>query len=271
MNDIPLEIISSIAKRAWKFSFIFLFYFFISIAIFLTIFIHQNLFLIDNLIKINSNLYSILSFLLTSSFISIFIYFLIWVLKGESDIKIKKLRKNFYQKAINRVNEILKYRFDLKGFNEDIINLTEYHKEFIKNNNIHKINLKNFSFTIVDGVDTLYFFYKINEKEKIIWSIWHSGDFIAIAIAIEKNLVKVSNTKKYFEKFNLTSAKDYILTTRDKYIWFDVKYDVSEEFLINNVEKEKLSRWIAHFVSIGIIVGLEIMGWKKLESYLAED
>jgi len=264
MSDIPFEIISSIAKRAWKFSFLFLLYFLFALFIFSSIVLYKKLYILDNLIKINSNLYNFLNFLLNSSLVAVLIYFLIWILKGENDITIKKLRNNFYQKAINRVKEVVKNRFNLEGYNEDIKNLTEYTKVFKKKNNIHKVEIKNLNTYIVNGVDTLYFFYNVNEKEKIIWSIWHSGDFLAIAFAIEEELVKLDNVEEYLKKsFNLTSAKEYIFTKRDKYIWFDVKFDVSDEFLVNNIEKEKMARWIAHFVSIGIIVGLEILGWKK--------
>jgi len=268
MNDIPFEIISSIAKRAWKFSIIFLFYFFISFFTFFSIVLYKKLYILDNIDKINANLYSFLSFLLNSSLIALFIYFLIWVLKGE----IKKLRNRFYQKAIDRVEEVVKNRFDFDGYNDDIKNLTEYTKFFEKNNKKHKVELKNLKTYIVSGVDTLYFFYKINEKEKIIWSVWHSGDFLAIAFAIEENLINFDNVEECIIKsFNITSAKEYIFTKRDKYIWFDVKFNVSDDFLVNNIEKEKMTRRIAHFVSIGIIVGLEILGWKKLAYYLAED
>jgi len=271
MSEIPFEIISNIAKRAWKFSIVFLFYFFFALFLFLSIVISKKLYIIENLEKINSNLYSFLSYLLTTSFVAIFIYFLIWILKGESDLTIRKLRKLFYQKAINRVNEVMRYRFEFNGYNEDIKNLTTYTKCFEKDGNKHIVNLNNLKSYIVDGVDTLYFFYKINEREKIIWSIWHSGDFLAIAFAIEENLVKKDIKPILESRFNLTNAKDVVLTKRDRYFWFDVKYSVSEDFLVNNIEKEKFSRIIAHFVSVGIIAGMEILEWKKLESCLAED
>ena len=272
MNDIPFEIISSIAKRAWKFSIIFLLYFFLSFFTFSSIVLYKKLYIINNLAKIDTNLYSFLSFLLNSSLVALFVYFLIWILKGENDITIKRLRNGFYQKAIDRVKEVVKNRFDLVGYNEDIKNLTEYTKLFEKNNEKHKVEMKNLKTYIVNGVDTLYFFYKINEKEKIIWSVWHSGDFLAIALAIEEKLVHFDNVESFIKKsFNLTSVKEYIFTKRDKYIWFDVKFDVSDEFLVNNIEKEKMTRWIAHFVSIGIIVGLEVLGWKKSEYFLVED
>lgn len=272
MDNIPIEIISSIAKRASKLSLFFLFYSLISIFLFITVIIYKKIYVISNLEKINGNLYSFLEFLITSSFISFLFYLTIYVLKGESDLTIRKLRNNFYKKAIERVNEVVKYRFEFQGYNEDIKNLTEYSKYFEKNGKKHIVKLKNLKSFIVSEIDTLYFLYQINNNEKILWSIWHSGDFLAIAIAIEKNLVKMHNIEEFLKKtFNLTNHKEFIFSERDKYLWFDVKFNISDEFLINNIEKEKMSRRIAHFVSIGIIVGLEILGWKKLEFYLVED
>jgi hypothetical protein len=266
MSDIPFELISNIAKRAWKFSYFFLFYFCFALFLFFSIFIYKKLYLISNLENISVVLFKILYFLISSAFVSIIIYFLIWVLKGESDFTIKKLRKNFYDKAVKRVEEVMKYRFELEDYNEDIKILTMYNNKFEKNGRIHIVKVSNLKSYIVNGVDTLYFFYKINNEEKIIWSIWHSGDFLAIALAIDEDLVSNSNYEEILLKsFNLTSAKDYDLGKRDKYIWFDVKFDVSEEFLVNNIEKEKISRWIAHFVSIGVISGLKILNWKQLK------
>jgi len=127
--------------------------------------------------------------------------------------------------------------------------------------------LKNIKTFVVSGVDSLYIIYHINSEESILFSIWHSGDFVAVAIAIKQNFIKIEEQiikETYESKLNLSGSKEYKLVTRDGFWWFDVMYEVGEEFLFNNIEQEKISRVIAHIVTVGIGPSLELMGWKKV-------
>lgn len=90
-----------------------------------------------------------LKFFSESFSVSLLIFGLLYILKGDSDNSIKKSRERLYKKIKERVDLVFKYRYDFPtdDYNEEIKDLTQY--------------------------------TKIYKKEKVLFSIWHSGTFIA--------------------------------------------------------------------------------------------
>ena len=265
------EILQSIAKRAWKLSWILIINVMLSLIVLGLLVVHFNLYSLDEMIKIDSNILKIVTFVLQNILWSMILYAIFFVLKGDSDQTIKKFREKYYNKATSRVKSVFEYRYNFPKEKYDkkgtIQKLTQYHKEYQKNSVPHTISLKNIKAFVVSGVDSLYIIYHINPDESILFSIWHSGDFVAVAVAIKQEYIKSDKqdiSKIYEGKLNLSGAKEYILSSRDDFWWFDIKYSVSEEFLFNNIEQEKISRVIAHIVTVGLEPSLELMGWEKV-------
>jgi hypothetical protein len=266
MEGLTLDIFQNLAKRAWKISWIFILYSAVSFLILLNIIIDKKLYFLDNIDKLSQNYIDIITILFDSSFLSIIFFVLMYILRGDSDLTIKKLRENFYKSAFKRVKEVFAFRFDTQNLNfeNDIKKLIQYNSKFKKDNVVHEISLDNLKSVYVDGIDSLYVYYRINETKYILYSIWHSGDFIAIAVALKKDL-GVSKDDFFAileETLNLEGAK-YTKNIRNDFLWFDVKYDISEDFLFNNIEKERISRKVAHIVTISIPHIMEKTGWTK--------
>lgn len=266
MEGLSLDIFQNLAKRAWKISWVFVLYSVVSFLILLNIIIVKKLYILDNIDKLSQNYTNFITALFDSSFLSFIFFVVMYVLRGDSDLTIKKLRENFYKSAFKRVKEVFAFRFDTQNLNfeNDIKKLIQYNGKFKKNDVIHTVSLDNLKSVYVDGIDSLYVYYQINKTQYILYSIWHSGDFIAIAVALKKEfgVSKDEFDKTLEEALNLEGAK-YTKNTRDDFLWFDVKYDISEDFLFNNIEKERISRKVAHIVTISIPHLMEKMGWMK--------
>ncbi len=267
------ELLQALSKRAWKLSWIFVIYIIFALSAILLIVVHKELYFLSNLSTLEANYVSILSFLWESLIISIIIFAIFFILKGDSDTTIKKLREKFYNKTIERVKLVFEYRYNFpdKLYTKEIQELTQYTKEFKKNNKTHKINIDNLNTFIVDGVDSLYITYTINQNEKILFSIWHSGSFIATAIAIDHKLLQTTKEEvnnKFENTLNLSGSENSEgdrLSLRDGYWWFDIKYLTNEEFLFNNIDQEQISRKIAHIVTVGLTSSMELLQWTKVK------
>ncbi len=224
------EILQVLAKRAWKLSWILVLYAIVSLVIVVSIFIHKKLFVLSNIQNLNPNILEILKFFSESFLISVVIFGIFFILKTDSDNTIKKSRDKVYNKFIDRVKLVFKYRYDfpLEKYTKGIQNLTQYSKKFYKDDKRHIIEIKNLKTYLVQGIDTLYVKYTINEEESILFSIWHSGNFVAVAIAIDKNILDISEdiiNEKFESTLNLQGAKnseENKLSLRDNYWWFDV-------------------------------------------------
>jgi len=266
------ELLQVLSKRAWKLSWILVLYILISLFIILFIIIDKELYIPSNFIALESNYMSLIDFFSKSLILSIVIFAIFYILKGDSDITIKKSREKFYIKAIERVKLVFKYRYNFPNdqYIEEIKILTQYTKLFTKNNIEHTININNLNFFIVEGIDSLYITYTINKKEKILFSIWHSGTFIAIAIAIEQKILNLKENEinnKFENTLNLAGSENsesIRLSQRDGYWWFDIKYKTDEEFLFNNIEQEQIARKIAHIVTVGLTSSMELLNWQKI-------
>jgi hypothetical protein len=267
------EILQSLAKRAWKLVWVLVLNIIISLVILGFFVVHLNLYSFDAIMKIDSNALKIATFIIQNILWSLILYAIFFILKGDSDQTIKKFREKYYDKAIDRVKSVFEYRYHFPQEKYDkkrtLQKITEYSKEYQKEGVSHTISLKNVKTFIVSGVDSLYIIYNINSKESILFSIWHSGDFVAIAVAIKsehivKNIVEKEIEDKYKNILNLSASKESGLSKRNNFWWFDVKYEVSEEFLFNNIEQEKVSRAIAHIVTVGLSPSLELIGWEKV-------
>ncbi|MFW0693932.1 hypothetical protein ACN091_06665 [Aliarcobacter butzleri] len=269
------EILQAISKRAWKLSWILVAYSILCLGIILFIFIDNELYVLNNFSKIHSTQIGILKFSYNSLIVSSVIFSILFILKGDSDNTIKKAREKFYEKAFLRVKLVFQYRFNfpIDDYKEqyEIRQLTEYQKEYSKNEENHKISINNLNSFILNAIDTLYITYSLNNKkeEKILFSIWHSGTFVAIAIAIDKKYTNKTEKEinDLLSKLNLSGSIEDInrLTTRDNYWWFDIKYNTSDDFLFHNIEKEQISRKVAHIVTVGLNISMEILGWQKIK------
>jgi hypothetical protein len=250
------EILQALSKRAWKLSWIIVLYAILSLFICLSIIVNKELYFLENFVILEKNYLELLKFFSESFLLSIIIFGIFYILKGDSDNALKKLRTKLYIKIKERVRLVFKYRYNFprNKYSDEIRLLTE------------KIKL---SFSIVNGIDSLYAIYKINDNEKILFSIWYPGKFIAIAIALNKSLTVLSRKEiknKFENTLNLVdsvNSEDDRLSERDVYWWFDIKYNVTEEFLFNNIEKEQIARKVAHILTVGLPIGLELMGWKE--------
>ena len=269
--DFSSEFLQSLSKRAWRLSWVLILIALISLMVILSLVLYKNLYIPANFSTVGENYIAAIEFFTDALIVSLSLFGIFYIFKGDSNTTIKKLREKFYKKAIERVELVFDYRynFPIDKYTNEIKSLTEYKKQFVKNEALHTINKNNLKKYIVDGVDSLYITYEPNSDEKILFSIWHSGSFIAIAIAVDINSCKgktKDEVKSLFEsKLNLTgsdSSEPDRLSIRDGYWWFDVKYKTSEEFLFNNVDQEQITRTIAHIVTIGISASMELMGWK---------
>lgn len=265
------ELLQTISKRAWKFSPIFLLYIVICVSVLFFIIVSEELYNLEVLKNTDEIYIEILSYCIKSSISAFLIYLILFMLKGDSDSSIKEKREIFYKKAYKRVQLVFNYRynFSIENYSDEIRVLTEYNKLYKKNDITHTINKSNLNYFIVEGVDSLYIRYKISNTEEILYSVWHSGKFIAIAIAIKKfNAVLEINKISYLYEntLNLTGSNNIEkerLSEREGYWWFDIKYDTDEEFLFNNLSQEDISRKIAHIVTVGLKTSLEILGWEE--------
>jgi hypothetical protein len=265
------EILQALSKRAWKLSWIIVLYAILSLFICLSIIVNKELYFLENFVILEKNYLELLKFFSESFLLSIIIFGIFYILKGDSDNALKKLRTKLYIKIKERVRLVFKYRYNFprNKYSDEIRLLTEKIKTFKKNDEIHEIDISKLSFSIVNGIDSLYAIYKINDNEKILFSIWYPGNFIAIAIALNKSLTVLSRKEiknKFENTLNLVdsvNSEDDRLSERDVYWWFDIKYNVTEEFLFNNIEKEQISRKVAHILTVGLPIGLELMGWKE--------
>lgn len=269
------EILQAISKRAWKLSWILVAYSILCLSIILYIFIDNQLYILSNFSKIHSTQVEILKFSYQSLIISIVVFSILFILKGDSDNTIKKARERFYEKVFERTKLVFQYRFnfpinDFEGQYE-IRKLTEYQTDYSRNEEIHKISINNLNNFILNAIDTLYITYSLNDKfeERVLFSIWHSGSFVAIAIAIDKKYTNKTEDEihKALSKLNLSGSIEDSnrLNTRDNYWWFDIKYNTNDDFLFHNIEKEQISRKVAHIVTVGLNISMEILGWKKTE------
>jgi hypothetical protein len=265
------ELLSALSKRAWRLSWILILYALISITIVLILVINKKLYILSNFSTVDENTISLIGFFADSFLVSLILFGIFYILKGDSDTSIKKSRERFYNKAIERVNLVFQYRYDFpqNDYISEIKTLTEYTKEYTKEDKSHFINIENLNTYIVDGIDSLYITYKLNEDEKILFSIWHSGTFIAIAIAIEARILDKSENEinlKFENTLNLAGSENEEknrLSQRDGYWWFDIKYLTDEEFLFNNIEQEQITRKIAHIITVGLTASMELLEWKQ--------
>lgn len=265
------EILQALSKRAWKLAWIFILNAVVSISAIITIFFYKKLYILNNISNLEDIYIDILKFLIQSFLSSILLFCILFILKGDSDNSIKKAREYLYKKIYERVSLVFTYRYNFpeEKYDKQIKELTQYKKIYTKENILHEIQISNLNCYIVDGIDSLYLTYQIKENEKILFSIWHSGKFIAIAIAIEKNLLSYTKDQikeKFENTLNLAdsnNAEKDRLSERDCYWWFDIKYDVSEDFLFNNIEKEQISRKVAHIVTVGLRLSMELLNWKE--------
>jgi hypothetical protein len=266
------ELLQALSKRAWKLSWIFIVYILFALCVILLIVIHKELYILSNLPTLEDNYVSILSFLWESLIVSVIVFTIFFILKGDSDTTIKKLREKFYNKAIERVRLVFEYRYDFPDslYTKEIKELTQYTKKFKKDSNLHTINIDNLNTYIVDGIDSLYITYTINQTEKILFSIWHSGTFIAIAVAIDHKILPATEKEintKFENTLNLSGSENEAnrLSLRDGYWWFDIKYLTNEEFLFNNIDQEQISRKVAHIVTVGLTSSMELLQWNKIK------
>lgn len=268
--ELNSELLQTVSKRAWRLSWIFILTALISLFVSIFLILNKKLYIIDNFIKLEPNYLELLKFFSESFSVSLLIFGLLYILKGDSDNSIKKSRERLYKKIKERVDLVFKYRYDfpIDNYNEEIRNLTQYTKVYKKDDLTHEIKIENITSYFVDGVDSLYINYNINEKEKVLFSIWHSGTFIAMAIAIKKDLIDLNEkdiSQEFENSLNLSGSiqENNRLSIRDGYWWFDVKYDTSDEFLFNNIEKEHISRKVAHMVTVGLNTSMRLLKWKE--------
>ena len=266
MDSFSFDIFENLAKRAWKISWVFILYSAVSFMVLLNIIIEKKLYILSNIDKLSQNYIDIIIFLLNSALFSILFFIIMYVFKGDSDMTIRKLREKFYESAYERVKLVFKYRFETNDldFDSEIKKLVKYNSRFEKDGLTHTVSIDNLNSVFVEGIDSLYIYYKISEEEYILYSVWHSGDFVAVAVAIKQSL---NITKEDFEAtlekaLNLEGAT-YTKGIRDDFYWFDVKYSIAEDFLFSNIEKERISRKVAHIVTISIPHLMENMQWKK--------
>lgn len=267
------ELLQALSKRAWKLSWILVLYILISIFVILFIVIDKQLYIPTNFIALEDNYTSLLSFFSESLILSVIIFAVFYILKGDSDVSIKKSREKFYNKAIERVKLVFEYRYNFpqEQYIEEIQALTQYSNKFKKNNIEHTVDIDKLHSYIVDGIDSLYITYEINKDEKLLFSIWHSGSFIAIAVAINEQLLNLDKeviNQKFENTLNLSGSENSEknrLSKRDGYWWFDVKYLTNEEFLFNNMDQEQIARRVAHIVTVGLTSSMELLNWQKIK------
>ena len=273
--EFSVDLLNTLAKRGWKIivwvlpiNIIFSLYFTTFIII------KRGLYSINKIANIDTDISSLLSFLIQNIVFSFFVIFVFYIIKGDSGDKIKKLRSKFYTYSRDRVFNLFAYRYtSLLNIDKDIDKLVSYNAQYKKEKEEHSISEKFLSFNDLPEIDSLYIIYKINNIEKVLFSIWHTGNKISVAIAFDKNDLfnefkynlqeEIFNniTSKYKGILNISDAKDTSIQIREKYYWFDIVYEVSEEFLVNNIEKEDISRKIAHIVTVGLPVAMSLMGW----------
>ena len=273
--DFNVDLVNALAKRGWKiiiwvlpinivFSSFFLIY----------IIIAKSLYSVDKLTRVNEHINSLLGFLVQNILVSFIVILIFYILKGDSGDKIKKMRSKFYDYARTRVFKLFMYRYNPPtDLDNDIADLVRYHALYERDHVEHNINVASLLYNDLIEIDSLYIIYKINDTEKILFSIWNTGKKIAIAIAFEKDnlyLFKSENEASVFEKIaelyksvlNISDAQDISIQIREKYYWFDIVYEVSDELLINNMEQEDMSRKIAHVITVGLPIAMKLMGWK---------
>ena len=268
--EFSVDILNALAKRGWKIIvWVFPTNMIISLFLFFLILIERNLFSIDNFVKIDSDVSTLLAFLMQNILFSFVILLIFYIIKGDSGDKIKKMRSKFYQYTRTRIFNLFSYRFNPpKSLDNDIVNLIGYNNLYEKSGAEHAIELDKLSYKDLLEIDSLYIIYEINNS-KVLFSIWHTGNKISIAIAFSKDeLVKFKKDiltrmeKLYKSTLNISDAKNTSMQIREDYYWFDIVYDVNEELLVNSIEQEDISRKIAHIVTVGLPIVLSLMGWK---------
>ena len=273
--EFNVDLINALAKRGWKIivwvlpiNIILSTYFLVQIVV------AKGLFSVNTLSKIDHNISSLLGFLIQNITISFIVILIFYIVKGDSGDKIKKMRSKFYNYAKTRVFNLFIYRYNPPSdLDNDISDLVRYHALYERDNIKHTINVKSLIYNDLIEIDSLYIIYKINDTQRVLFSIWNTGKKIAIAIAFKKDelqLFKSEDESTIFENIkqryrsilNISDAKDISIQIREKYYWFDIVYEVSEELLINNMEQEDISRKIAHIITVGLPVAMSLMGWK---------
>lgn len=273
--DFNTDLLNALAKRGWRiivwilpiniiFSVLLVFY----------ILIATKLYTIDKITQLDDKVVEVLAFLIHNIFLSIIVGLIFYIVKGDSGDKVKKIRSKFYKYVRERAFNLFEYRYSTPAnLDKDFIDLVSYHKLYVNGTSEYTISVDNLSYNDLIEIDSLYIVYKLNDKEKVLFSIWHTGNKISIAIAFEKkNLSTVFTgnndkvfeeiTKRYKDTLNISDAKDVSIQIRENYYWFDIVYEVTEELLINTMEQEDISRKIAHVITVGLPVAMFFMGYR---------
>lgn len=276
--EFSVDLLNSLAKRGWKIIvWVFPLNMIFSIYLFILILIERKLFSVNNFVNIDSDVSALLSFLIQNISFSFVILLIFYIIKGDSGDKIKKMRSKFYQYCRLRVYDLFSYRYNPpKSLDEDIMGLVGYYNSYEKKKISHKVELNNLSYKDLLEIDSLYIVYKINDDEKVLFSVWHTGNKISIAIAFNINHLEMfrdmsdkevfANIEQTYKgKLNISDAKDTSIQIREKYFWFDIVYNVNEELLVHSIEQEDISRKIAHIVTVGLPIAMGLMGWKVVK------
>ncbi len=176
--------------------------------------------------------------------------------------------------------DLFRFRFrERKPEEGELETLFRYPIHYRRAERTHTVKERCLSFREIPEVDSAYFIYEVageSEKERVVYSLWHNGRKLCMAVAFDRKHYRgkeredqdiLDRVEERFQKaLNLDGAKTHVVQMRGSLIWFDVIYEVSEDFLINGVEQEYHSRHVAHILTLGLPAALESMGWKRVEN-----
>lgn len=275
--EITYELFQDIAKRAWKLAWVLVLNIILSIGVLAYLIIEFELYHTKNIMVLNKNVAALIGGVSENLFFSSVLLIAFYILGGNNEFKLKKLRGDFYKRVEDKIRTDFIYRFNFPEkhiYDPDVYELIERNKFFVKKYKNeakkHTLAIDHLKSSVVLGVDSFFIVYAVDKIERVRFNVWHAGSFIAIKIALDRHVLddsKQNVIEQVFEKrLNLAgSLKEEDkprLSVEDTHWWFTIKYATSGEFLFNNSEQDKVIRNISHIITSGVPAALEILDWK---------